>query len=328
VISLPALRAVRGAYPHAELSILIKQELASFFDGMTWVDRVMPYRIRAGLAGLADRWRVIAAIRAVGFDLAVLFPASFEAALWTAAAGVPVRAGFASDARGWLLTRRAKRRPELESRHQAHDYLAMLGETLDIEGAAENLGIEADEGNRERMRRWLDAKRRRPGAPLFAVAAAAAYGPAKEWPAERYGALIDELAERHGAECVLVGAPAERAKCEAIAAGVRSGALVAAGETTIGELAALLSLSAGFAGNDSGAMHLAGALGIPTVGVFGSTNPARTGPLGPRTAILYDRIECSPCLDRTCRFGHYQCLKRISPDHVIGALARLGAIAG
>jgi heptosyltransferase-2 len=72
-------------------------------------------------------------------------------------------------------------------------------------------------------------------------------------------------------------------------------------------------------------MHVAGALGIPTVGIYGSTNPQRTSPLGPRTEVLYDRIDCSPCLERTCRFGHYDCLNRIEPERVISALAQLGA---
>ena len=112
------------------------------------------------------------------------------------------------------------------------------------------------------MRDWLAARRRRSG-PLIALAVAAAYGPAKEWPVARYAALIDRLAERHGAECVLVGAPGERAALRAVAAASRAGALVAAGETSIGQALALLSLCDGFAGNDSGSMHVAAALGIP-----------------------------------------------------------------
>jgi heptosyltransferase-2 len=122
-----------------------------------------------------------------------------------------------------------------------------------------------------------------------------------------------------------VGTPAERARCTEIANASRAGAIVAAGETDVGDLVALLSLSQSFAGNDSRAMHVAGALGIPTVGIFGSTDPERTGPLGPRTRVLYERIECSPCLDRTCRFGHYECLKRISVEQVVDALSSLGA---
>jgi heptosyltransferase-2 len=123
---------------------------------------------------------------------------------------------------------------------------------------------------------------------------------------------------------VLVGAPGERAACERIAAATRHGARIAAGETTVGEAVALLARCQGFAGNDSGSMHVAGALGIPTVGIFGSTNPQRTAPLGARTRVLYHRLPCSPCLQRTCRFGHYDCLQRISAQEVDDALVQLG----
>jgi ADP-heptose:LPS heptosyltransferase len=100
---------------------------------------------------------------------------------------------------------------------------------------------------------------------------------------------------------------------------------VAAGATDIAELIAMLSICGAFAGNDSGAMHLAGALGIPTVGIFGSTNPYRTGPLGPRAQFIWNKIDCAPCLARTCRFGHYNCLTGIAVDDVA---ARIGPPGG
>jgi len=325
VMSVPALRAVRRAYPSASLAVLVKRELAGFFDGFAWVDRVIDYRVRGGLAGVADRRRVIADIRAARFDLAILLPKSFEAALWAAMAGVPRRAGLVSQGRGLLLTDRASLR-DLAARHQVNDYLQMLADTLGIEGAAQDVMIDVAEARLAKMRDWLASRRGPGGGPLIALAPAAAYGPAKEWPADRYDSLIDRLHDTAGAQCVLVGTPAERARCAEIANASRAGAIVAAGETDVGDLVALLSLSQGFAGNDSGAMHVAGALGIPTVGIFGSTDPNRTGPLGPRTRVLYERIDCSPCLDRTCRFGHYDCLKRISVEQVVGALSSLGAI--
>ena len=158
-------------------------------------------------------------------------------------------------------------------------WLAMVRETLGIEGDPDDLAISPDAIHRRTMRDWLTTHRRRPDAPLIAIAPAAAYGPAKEWPPEKFAAVIDALAERLGAECVLVGAPSERAKCEEVAAQLSSnGAIISAGETSIGELIALLSISSAFVGNDSGCMHLAGAIGIPTVAIFGSTNPLRTGP--------------------------------------------------
>jgi heptosyltransferase-2 len=324
VMSLPALRAIRRAWPDATLAILIKRELASFFDGAGWIDEVIPYVVRRGFAGIPDRRKIIGEIRARGFDLGVLFPNSFESALWLTMAGIRGRAGFVKDARGPLLTLKAMPTGDALSAHQANYWLAMVRDAIGVSGNANDYALQADEGNRERMRGWMRDNRRHPGAPLYAIAPAAAYGPAKEWPQSRYAALIDLLGEREGAECVLVGAPAERAKCQEVAAASKSGAIVAAGQTTIGELIAMLSLSDGFIGNDSGAMHLAGALGIPTVAIFGSTNPDRTGPLGPKTRIIYRRLECSPCLARTCRFRHYHCLTEIEPVEVIAAMRSLG----
>jgi heptosyltransferase-2 len=215
--------------------------------------------------------------------------------------------------------------PSPPTLHQANDYLALVRETLGIDGSVADVRLIAAPARTAKLRAWL-ARHRRADGPLIALAPAAAYGPAKEWPAERYAALIDEMRELGGAECVLVGSATERARCAEIVAASRSGGVLAAGETDVGDLVALLSLCAGFAGNDSGAMHVAGALGIPTVGIFGSTRPQRTGPLGPRTRVLYDQIPCSPCLARTCRFGHYDCLRRIGVADVVAALVDLGAL--
>jgi heptosyltransferase II len=325
VMSLPALRSIRRNFSDAYLAVLIKRELASFFDGADWIDEVIPYTIRRGVGGVLDRGKIIREIRARQFDLAVLFPRSFEAAFWTTMAGVRERAGFIADARGPLLTIGANVPRDATSDHQSKYWLAMVRETLGIESDAADFAITAHEPNRERMRAWLTAHRRRSDARLVAIAPAAAYGPAKEWPAENFGALIGSIAERWNAECVLVGAPGERAKCEQVAGTAARGAIVAAGETNIGELIALLSLCDAFIGNDSGAMHLAGALGIKTVALFGSTNPYRTGPMGTNTWVVYHRLECSPCLARTCRFGHYNCLRQIGVSEPIDALAALDA---
>ena len=326
IISLPALRAVRSAFPRSRLSLLIKKDLAGLFDGASWIDEVIPFTVSRGLAGLADRWRIVTEIRSRRFDLALLFPDSFESALWVMLAGVPQRAGFAFDGRGPLLTRRTRPTAEVLEQHQVHYYLSMIRETVGIEGSAEDYALEIHQPHRDRMRDWLGRGRRHPEGPLIALAPVAAYGPAKEWPPEQYAALIDLLGERYRTECVLVGAPAEHGRCEEVASASRRGALVAAGATNSGELVALLSLCDGFAGNDSGSMHVAGAIGIPTVGIFGSTNPDRTGPLGRKTHVLYRRIQCSPCFDRTCRFDHYDCLKQIAPNEVAEALHGLGAL--
>jgi heptosyltransferase II len=330
VISLPALRAIRFNFPGAELSVLVKRELAGFFDGMDWIGEVLPYHVRSGPGGWRDQLEVVKRIRERRFDLAVLFPNSFGSALWIALAGVPRRLGYAADARSFLLTERRPLTHSLKHGHQSAEWLA-LAQSISasaappLERAALNPPLEVAEANLGRMRLWLERIRNRPAAPLIAIAPAAAYGPAKEWPSAHYADLINLLNERHGAECALIGGRDDRSKCETIAAMGRTSAIVAAGETSIGELIALLSLCSGFAGNDSGPMHLSAAVGIPTAGIFGSTNPARTGPRGARVMVIHHRLLCSPCLARTCRYGHYDCLRGIQPAEVAEALATLGA---
>jgi heptosyltransferase-2 len=327
VMSLPAMRAVRRAFASAHLAVLVRKELAGFFEGADWLDEVLPYSPGSGLAGFGARRRIIAELRLRGYDLAVVMPNSFESAFWVAAAGITRRAGYIADLRGPMLTHKAAPPADALDGHQVHYWLAMVRETLGIQGDPNDFAIRPAPARVERMAAWLAERRKRPGAPLVALAPAAAYGPAKEWPAGRFAALVDLLESEFGAEAVLVGAPSERARCEQVAGMSRAGAIVAAGETDVAELVAVLSLARAFAGNDSGAMHIAGALGTPTVAIFGSTNPNRTGPLGPRTRVIWHRLECSPCLARTCRFGHYNCLVQVQPDEVIESLRALGAFA-
>ena len=326
VMSLPALRAVRKAHPQARLSVLIKKELASFFDGANWIDEIIPFKVRKGIVnGIRDRRAIVKELSARKFDLAVLLPNSFDSALWPAWAGIPTRAGYSRDARGFLLTNSISPSPQILEVHQVHYYLHMLKETLNFDGAPSDFAPDVSASNTTKMCQFLSARRKRSDKALIGLAVAAAYGPAKEWPATSYARLIDLIAERHGAECVLIGAPNERAKSEEVIAASKSGAILAAGETSVGEALALLALCSGFAGNDSGSMHVSGALGKPTVGIYGSTRADRTGPLGAKTKILYKQIECSPCLKRTCQFGHYDCLKMISPEEVMASLEELNA---
>jgi heptosyltransferase-2 len=325
VMSLPALRTVRRAYPLARVSILVKASLTGFFDGFDWINEVIPYPDTA--KNLTQKFNIVRNLRSRHFDLAVLFPNSFESALWVMLGGIPRRAGFATDARGFMLTDSAIPEPRVLSGHQSGYWLSMVQATLgiNVEQSAWDK-LEVSKRHLNKMHEWLLQHRLRKGSPLIAIAPVAAYGPAKEWPASSYASLIDQLANSFDAECIIVGASAEAPRCQELAAACRSRPLIAAGEINLGELIALLSLCDGFAGNDSGAMHLAGSLAIPTAGIFGSTNPNRTHALGPKVRSLINRLPCNPCLARTCRFGHYNCLKAISPAEVVSALLQLGAL--
>ncbi len=319
VMTLPATRAVRDAFPGASLTVLVKRELAGFYDGADWVDEVLPFSAGSGAKSLLDGWRLASELRRRSFDAAVIFPRSFSSALWPAVAGIPRRIGYAADSRRVLLTESHSYSGEFLQLHQVNDHLELVKRAFGAVADPADLEVPVSAERLQEMTAWLQSERSDDG-PLVAMAVAASYGPAKEWPAEYYAELIDRLSAEHGVESVLVGSPAERERCEMVAASTRAGAVVAAGQTSVGGLIALLSVCDGFVGNDSGAMHVAAALGVPTVGIFGSTRPWRTGPMGPSTNVVQHPIDCSPCMDRRCRFGHYDCLRSISVERVAAAL--------
>ena len=324
VISLPALRAIRRSFPEAHIAILVRRNLAGFFDGFSWIDEIIAFSVRPGMSGIADHLSVIRAIRSRRFDLAVFFPKTRELAVWATLAGVPRRAGYIGDLRGPMLTHSVPRPPHVTHGHQVDHWLAMVRNTIGAIGEARDNTIEPQERNLQSMRRWLEARRKRSCSRLIAIAPGGSSGPSKRWPPSYFVQLVADLVENHEAECVLVGVSSERALCEEIAAASRCDPIIAAAETEVGELIALLALCDGFVGNDSGPMHVAAALGRPTVGIFGPTDPGRTGPMGPKATFLWERLECSPCFKTTCPFGHQNCLTQIAPAKPVQTLRSLG----
>ena len=167
----------------------------------------------------------------------------------------------------------------------------------------------------------------RPAAMRIAVGAGASYGSAKCWPPERFAAAINQLLKVRGAEVILFGTSSEIAVAAAIQAGVQQAALDLSGKTEIVELPALLSRCTAFVGNDSGAMHVAAAVGLPVVAVFGPTDPLGTAPVTPRCSIVQEKPYCSPCFLRKCPTDH-RCMTVIAPERVsAGVLEALAEVA-
>ena len=163
-----------------------------------------------------------------------------------------------------------------------------------------------------------------PGA-YWVFAPGAEYGPAKCWPPEHYAELARALQARHGEPVLLLGSGKEAALCAQIAAQSDGAGRVLAGKTSLLDAMALIAAARGVVSNDSGLMHVAAAFGVPQAAVFGSTSPEHTPPLNPRARVLWLKeelqLDCAPCFDRVCRFGHTRCLTGVSAARVDAALA-------
>jgi heptosyltransferase II len=159
----------------------------------------------------------------------------------------------------------------------------------------------------------------------------AEFGPAKCWPAEHYGELARRLTKERGLPVVVLGSAKETELAQHIAVRAGPGCLALAGATSLDDAMALIAGSAGLVSNDSGLMHVAAAFGLPQVAVFGSSSPEHTPPLNVLAQVLWLKresgLECSPCFERSCRFGHTRCLAEIAPQRALDALDRSFAAA-
>jgi heptosyltransferase-2 len=305
VMSLPAIRAIRAIFPHAHLAVLAKPWVADLYARETAIDAVISY------AG--GRREIAARLRAERFDAAILLQNAFDAALVAWMAGIPVRLGYNRDGRGLLLTHAIPvPEPGEIPRHERFYYLELLRRAGLMEhfpncDAIRLGGIEA-----ARVEGAAHLERLGITGPVIGVSPGAAYGSAKRWPAARFAE-----AARAFPAALLFGSAAERELCESIAAEV-PGARNLAGQTTLREFIQLASICRLFLTNDSGAMHIASALGVPTVAVFGATDDTTTGPTGPLARVVREHAECAPCLLRECPIDH-RCMTRVTTARVLSA---------
>jgi heptosyltransferase II len=298
--------------------VLARPWVAELYRDQKCVDRLLIYDHRGRHKGFWGRERLARELREERFDTAVLLQNAFDAAWLTWRAGISERIGYARDGRSWLLTRAVAvpRRGETPP-HQSYYYLELLRRAGWIEWlpAVDNITLRVPDTARRDAEQKLVAAGSRPGAMRIAIAPGAAYGSAKCWLPERYAALADGLIAAADADVILFGAPPERDMAERITGFMKGRAVNLAGATTIGELPALLQACRLFVGNDSGAMHVAGAVGLPVVGIFGPTDPEATRPATPRFTLIREQVFCSPCLLRHCPIDH-RCMTRISVEQV------------
>jgi len=321
VMSIPALHAIRRRWPDVEIVILARPWVADLYRGQGYADRILVYENKGKHKGFWGRERLARALRQEKFDVAVLFQNAFDAAWIAWRARIPERIGYARDGRSWLLTRAIPIPAKGETpNHEAYDYLELLRRAGWLESLprVDEISIAVAEEDRQKALLRLFAAGVRKNAFRIAFASGAAYGSAKCWEPERYAELADRLIAAFDADVILFGAPQESGMAARIVGAMRHRAFNLVGASQIGELPALLSTCRLFIGNDSGAMHVAGAVGVPVIGIFGPTDPEGTRPMTPQFTLIREPVECSPCFLRKCPIDH-RCMTRISVDRVFEA---------
>ena len=321
IMALPAIRAIHDR-PDAHISILARPYVADIYRDQNVADDLIIYDHRGKHAGIAGRERLASELRSRNFDIAILLQNAFDAAWLAWRAGIPQRIGYARDARSILLTKAV---PEPEPgeipAHEKFYYLELLRRISWIDSIPDEpfIKLHVNEASRKRAADQLAAAGVRPHAVRIAIGAGASYGSAKCWPPSRFAELANHLQTQWDADVILFGAAGETDVSSAIASEMHRAPIDLTGKTAVVDLPALLSHCHVFIGNDSGAMHVAAAVGLPAVAIFGPTDPFGTAPVTPCHTIVRDQPYCSPCFLRRCPIDH-RCMTRITTSEVEAAV--------
>src|SRR6266700_1187081 len=308
VMSTPAVRAIKSGRPDAHITIAAPSKIAPMWKLVPEVDATITFPNNFLFAAS----RLIR--RQPSFDAAILFPNSLRAALEAYLGGIRRRVGYRGHSRQWLLNQLVREREKpghLE--HQSNRYLRIArscgAEMPNVKHQASKIRIL----NSDQPSTITD------GPPKIGLCAGAEYGSAKRWLPQRFAEVAAAVAAKLSVQWILLGTPKDIAVGEMIARTLGHSCVNRVGQTTLEQLIDELRECRLLLTNDTGTMHLASLLGVPTVAIFASTEPRLTGPLGDRHIIVRHQVECSPCFLRECPID-FRCMKAVSVDEAINAV--------
>lgn len=318
VLTLPAIKAIRKRFSNAHISLLVKPWVSEIFKENGDIDEIILYN--------KDRLKIVKELRQKGFDMAILLQNAFDAAFIAWLAGIPERIGYNRDLRGPLLTKAIPLDKSILKKHQVYYYLNLLN-SIGIDTPEPQPYIHLIDEERERAKGLLnDLFGKEDESPIIGLNPGATYGSSKRWLAERFAELASRIINELKGRVIIFGSPSEIQIANQVFNNTSrithrtSRISNMAGKTTLRELIAIISECDVFVTNDSGPMHIASALFIPTVAIFGSTNPLTTSPFGEGHKVITKNLPCSPCLKRECPEGHLRCMTDITVDEVFNAV--------
>ena len=318
VMCVPALASLRTRYPKAHIAALARPWVAGLY-GKELIDELIPYTAAKGWKELGAKRSLAHQLRQQKFDAAILFQNAFEAAALVRMARIPVRIGYARDGRSLLLTHpvTVPQTGEIPN-HQRYYYLELLRRAGILQELPEVNEIRLPGIERLRAEGLAKLKAQGWNRPLIGVSPGAAYGTAKRWLPDSFVQAAVELAGKLNAGVGVFGSEDERELCQGITLQIEAAGFPAtnfAGATSLAEFVQLAAAAEVFLTNDSGAMHIASALGVPVIAVFGATDHVATGPTGELARVVREPVECAPCLLRECPIDH-RCMTAVSAHRV------------
>jgi heptosyltransferase-2 len=315
VMSTPFLRAVRNNFPHARIALLAKPWVAPVYQNNPHIDDILSYDVAGRHRGFFGKFRLARDLRQHDFDLALLLQNAFEAAFLVWLAGIGIRIGYNTDARTLMLTHPVHRYPFLKRRHQIDYYLEILNGAGFIAAPAD-MEIFVSDAEKSCAKQFIRTCGGSDTACVIGINPGAAFGTAKRWFEDRFAELCNRLKSIPDVCFLIFGGPGEEELGKRIAGAVGDAAVNLCAKTSLREAIALIDQCRLFITNDSGLMHVAAALHIPQIAIFGSTDHTTTSPMSRLSHIIRMPVACSPCMQPDCPTDH-RCMDAVTVDHVL-----------
>jgi heptosyltransferase-2 len=317
VMTIPALRELRRILPDAHITLFTSTVNKGIFIDADFIDEIIEFK-----KGKSGVWEQGKTMRGEDFDLAVLFTNSFSSAAAAKLSKAKFRIGYKNEGRGFLLTHSLEIPEWRDDRHEIFYYLNIVaeletllyGETKVLENEP-RFELEVSRERKDEARNILvengcDLSKR-----VIALCPGSTNSRAKRWPAESYAALADKLTTEFDANVILIGGPDDVEVSQNVAKLTKYEPVILTGKTSLSEAAAALGICDLLVSNDTGPAHIAAALAIPALVIFGPTNPKTTRPFPANAEVIRKDVDCSPCMLRDCPIDH-RCMTRISVDEV------------
>ena len=322
VMSQPLLAAIKASYPHAVIDVLATPWVAPVYWACSAVNELIEADLRHGQLQWGLRRALAAQIKKRNYASCYVLPNSLKSALIPWLANIPVRIGYQGELRRFLLTETKANSPKTQRIPMVEHYANLCVPSSNPDSTLRLPHLSPRASALEAAHTRLQAVGIQTDA-LVVFCPGAEYGPSKRWPAAHFAALAQSILNtKPTASVVLLGSPSDRAIGDAIVSSAASQGRMFnwCGATSLDEAIAIISLCSKVVSNDSGLMHIAAALQVPQVAIFGSSDPSHTPPNSVKATIISLHLPCNPCHQRECPLGHLNCLNQISPERVFTAL--------
>ena len=328
VSTQPLLANLKVLYPNSKIDILASNWVAPVYRACSEVHEVIEAKFEHKKLQWNLRKQLAKVIEAKNYQACFVLPNSFKSALIPWLANIPFRIGYRGELRFGLINLALNNpskvnRPPMVEHYLALSQLLKDDESISLDRLAPKLNVSG--AAKQQVEQKLQGANINSDS-IYAICPGAEYGPSKRWPTEYFAVLAQQLIKQNSNnQIILLGSKSDHSLAQEITSQGQQASNIHnwCGNTSLDEAIALIGMSKAVVSNDSGLMHIAAALQIPQVAIFGSSDPAHTPPLSDRAKIIWLNMSCSPCHKRVCPLGHLRCLKDILPEQVLTTLNTL-----